>query len=75
MDELNLSPVATEANVSEIQARAAALGLVVAVRCSHCGQPLFDPKSISLGIGPVCRAKMHNDPGANSAKNITRAAA
>lgn len=61
MDDLNLSPGATEANVSEIQARATALGLVVATRCSHCGSPLFDPKSISIGIGPVCRAKAQND--------------
>lgn len=65
MTELNLSPVASEANISEIQARATALGLVVATRCNACGSPLFDPKSISLGIGPVCRAKAQNDPSSS----------
>lgn len=75
MEELNLSPVATEANVSEIQARAAALGLVLATRCSHCGSPLFDPKSITLGIGPVCRAKQDNGLAGNPTKNPTDKAA
>lgn len=61
MEELNLSPVASEANIAELQARARGLGFVVAVSCAECGQPLFDPKSISLGIGPKCRAKAQND--------------
>lgn len=72
----NLSPVATEANIAEIQARAAALGLVIATRCTDCGAPLFDPKSISLGVGPVCRAKhTKNDPAGTLAKESTSRAA
>lgn len=65
MTDLNLSPVASEANIAELQARARGLGFVVAVSCAVCGKPLFDPKSISLGIGPACRAKAQNDPNSS----------
>lgn len=29
------------------------------MKCSRCGRELKDPESISLGMGPVCRAKSH----------------
>lgn len=29
-------------------------------KCGACGRPLTDPESIKLGLGPVCRTKIHN---------------
>ena len=31
------------------------------MRCSKCGRELKDPESIKMGIGPVCRAKPHEE--------------
>lgn len=75
MDDLNLSPVASEANIAELQARARGLGFVVAVSCSACGKPLFDPRSISLGIGPACRAKYAENDLSSSITVAKRSAA
>ncbi|MGW9004975.1 hypothetical protein [Brevibacterium casei] len=57
VEDLNLSPVASEANISEIQARAAALGLVLTARCKHCGAPLWSEKSLAAHAGPICRSR------------------
>lgn len=63
MDELNLPPGVPVERMAEMQHFAQSIGLVLVIRCSHCGQPLFDPKSISLGIGPVCRRRHENGVG------------
>lgn len=75
MDDLNLPPRATEANIAEIQTRAKALGFIITTRCTWCGAPLFDPKSLTIGAGPVCRAKHEDGPGAHPAKNARPEAA
>lgn len=65
MTELNLPPGVPIERMAEMQHFAQSIGLVLVIRCSQCGQPLFDPKSISLGLGPVCRAKAQNDPSSS----------
>lgn len=57
MDDMSISPAATDKRIAELRAIAESLGLVVAARCKHCGAPLWNSKSLTAHAGPVCRAR------------------
>lgn len=66
----------TDQRFAELRDIADSLGLVVTDRCQYCGQPIWDPKSLTARAGSVCRTRhTKNDPGAHSAKNARTEAA
>lgn len=69
------SPRLTDKEFAEFRARAESLGLMVSIRCKHCGAPLWDSRSVAAHAGPVCRRRHENDPGAHPAKNARTEAA
>lgn len=71
----NAPPRLTEQLAAELRSRAAEFGLIVTIRCRHCGAPLWDTQSVAAHAGPVCRRRHENDPGAHSAKNAATGAA
>lgn len=48
--------------VAELQRYAASVGLTLTCRCTRCGSPLWNAKSISRKLGPTCRRRIA--PGA-----------
>lgn len=65
----------TDQRFAELRALADSLGLVVAIKCSYCGSPLWAPASLEAGAGPICRRRHDNGPGAHPAKNARPEAA
>lgn len=66
----------TDQRFAELRDIADSLGLVVTSRCRYCNQPIWDPKSLAVRAGSVCRTRhKENDPGAHSAKNARTEAA
>ena len=56
--------------MSYLNAPATAL---IAVNCACCGKALVDAVSVSVGIGPICRAEYlpaDYDPAAHKAANV-----
>lgn len=73
MDELILPPKAWEKRLAEVQEFATANGMAVTSRCTICGAPIWDPKSLAARAGSACR-KRHKDndgPTGNPTKNPT----
>lgn len=66
----------TDQRFAELRDIADSLGLVVTDRCQYCGQPIWDPKSLTARAGSVCRTRhKKNDPGATPAKKSRTEAA
>ncbi|MGO3072437.1 MAG: hypothetical protein ACTIID_12885 [Brevibacterium linens] len=76
-DELILPPKAWEKRLAEVQEFATANGMAVTSRCTICGAPIWDPKSLAARAGSTCRRRHANDLAGTeiSAKSHTDEAA
>lgn len=63
----------TDQRFAELRDIADSLGLVVTDRCQYCGQPIWDPKSLTARAGSVCRIRHKENDGhtGNPTKNPT----
>lgn len=67
----------TDQRFAELRDIADSLGLVVTGRCMYCNQPIWDPKSLAVQAGSVCRTrhKDKNDLSEHSGKSTRTEAA
>ena len=59
----DVPPVTQRANPSDVtlailRRSAAAFGLTLCCRCSRCNAPLWNARSVSAKLGPVCRTRV-----------------
>jgi hypothetical protein len=56
-DRRHSTPTADERRAAELLSELSELGYSVSVPCLTCGHPLTTDRSVSLHVGPKCRAK------------------
>lgn len=48
----------SDVSLAILRKSAAAFGLTLCCRCSRCGSPLWNTRSVSAKLGPVCRKRV-----------------